>query len=92
MGNLLKRVREVSEFPLTSIRHKKELWVCSEVLSEQELANISSLRVGYKMAKDRLVEDVLKEQDPDLYYKVKKLDKVPIFDIEDLVRDFKLKT
>lgn len=90
MGSLLDRVKG-DEFPNMSVRHKKELWVCSEVLSESELSNISSLRVGYKMAKDRLVEDVLREQDPELYFKIKTLDKVPIFDIENLVKDFKSK-
>lgn len=83
---------KMKEEAILSDRHRKELWVCSEVLSERELANISSLRVGYKMARDKLVEEVLRDVDPDLYYKIKTLDKVPIFDIEALVADFKRKT
>ena len=77
----------------TSHRKRTELTVCFHVLTSEEFENTSSLRVGYQIARDRLVEEYIKDTEPWLYEKIKKsTGKVPIFEIEDMAREFSGKT
>jgi len=63
-----------------SERALRELEICKYMLSEEELLEISSIRVGYEIARERLIETVIKESDPELYNKVKSATgKFPIF-------------
>ena len=75
---------------IESSRQKKELEHCSIMLTDDELSEISSIRTGYRIARNRFIEEVLKETDPEYYNKIKTSDyKVPIFGIADMAREFR---
>ena len=73
----------------TSPRKVRELTVISLVLTQEELEDISSLRVGYALARDRLIEEFIQFDDPWLYERIKSAkSKIPIFNIEEIAKDF----
>lgn len=84
---LIDHVDKMDEY--TSPRKVRELTVISLVLTQTELENISSLRVGYALARDRLIEDFIQFDDPWLYERIKKArSKIPIFNIEEIAKEF----
>jgi len=73
----------------TSPRKVRELTVISLVLTQEELEDISSLRVGYAIARDRLIEKYIQFNDPWLYERIKNAkSKIPIFEIEEIAKEF----
>jgi len=40
-----------------SERERKQLLVCRELLTDNELSDLSSIRVGYKIARNRYIEE-----------------------------------
>lgn len=74
----------------TSSRKRRELMICELMLDDSELEDISSLRTGYKIARERFIEEVIKETDPWLYERLRASNtKMPIFDVETLIQDWK---
>jgi hypothetical protein len=71
-----------------SDRAKRELELCKLMLSEDELLEISSIRTGYKIARQRVIEQIIQESDPWLFEKIKnsRSGKFPIFGLLDEAR------
>ena len=82
--NLREHIEGIT--PDTSHRKIRELKVCQAMLTDDELEDISSLRAGYALARTRVVQEIIKFDDPWLYEKIKESkSKVPIFNIESLI-------
>ena len=85
--NLKEHIERMSED--TSDRKKRELLLCQAMLTDEQLENISSMNTGYKLARSKLIEDIIKVEDPTLYAKIKNnptKKRIPIFNIDDIVQ------
>ena len=73
----------------TPKRNKRELLVCQAMLTDSELEDMSSIKTAYRIARTRIIEDIIKKEDPVYYDKIMASKyKIPIFNIEDLIKDF----
>lgn len=86
--NLLEHLQRLDDN--TTSRKRRELLICELMLKDEELRDISSLRTGYKIARERFIEEVIQDTDPWLYERLKTSNsKMPIFDVESLIQDWK---
>ena len=86
--NLLEHLQMLDDN--TTSRKRRELRICELMLKDEELRDISSLRTGYKIARERFIEEVIKDTDPWLYERLKTSNsKMPILDVESLIQDWK---
>jgi len=70
-----------------SERRRRELMFCEKMLTQNELVSESSIQVGYRIARDRFLEDVLPTINPDLAERAKE-EKIPIFNMLDILEEF----
>ncbi len=87
--NLKDRLEDSEWVDSLSERKRKELMLCSLLLSEEELESKSSIAAGYRVARNRLLHEVLPEMDPEFYEKSLTQRKTPIFDVESLIEDWR---
>lgn len=73
----------------TPNRKRRELLICQAMLTDSELEDMSSIKTAYRVARNRLIEDIIKKKDPVHYDRIMSSKyKTPIFNIEDLIKDF----
>lgn len=83
LAEILKNI-DITEESKTN----KKLEFCQIMLSDEQLENLSSIKVGYSIARQLFIENILKETDPDLYEKVICSDRVPIFNMLESAKEF----
>jgi len=64
-----------------NIKSKKQILFCRDYLTEEELNKINSISTGYYIARERYIENVLRELNPDMYKRIKDGETIPIFNI-----------
>lgn len=87
-SSLWNKIHDESYLESLSGRRRKELEFCKKILSEDELKSYSSIDVAYYKARERFLEEYVKEYDPKLYRRGKM--SYPIFgkkEILDKVRN-----
>ena len=58
---LLEKLNDQEYFKSLSRRSQRELLFCKYLLTEKELQSISSIAVGYKIARERYIEKYIPE-------------------------------
>jgi len=92
MKSVYDKIKENLYSKKENNRHSFKVWVCTEVCTEEELKSLSSINTAFVFAREKILENVVKESDPELYYKVKTSDnKVPIFNLAEYVEEYKKK-
>ena len=66
-------------------KSRKQLLFLKEHLSEEELNKLSSITTGYHIARERYIETVLKDLNPEMYERIQGGEPLPIFSIFDTV-------
>jgi len=91
LKNLIEELNNFSDG--YSGRKERELFVCYKMLTDEELQEISSLSTGYSMARDRVIENIIKLKYPEWYREIVDSErKVPIFNIGELIIEFEAET
>ena len=71
-----------------SDRSRRQLELCKLLLSDKELRDISSIRLGYYIARERLIE-LIKDVNPEFYDRLSEHPDLPIFNVEKILREAK---
>jgi len=70
-------------------RRLRELMFCEKILEKDELEHETSIQVAYRKARDRFVELYLDQINPDLAERIKEGNKIPIFNMENILEEMK---
>jgi len=84
--SLAEKLKSEDYMDNLSNRRLRELLICKEVLTEEELDNESSIQIGYRKARNRFIDTVLSQINPELAHRAKE-EKVPIFGVMDMIED-----
>jgi len=76
--SLLEKLNDSTYLQNLSSKRYRQLMICRELLSDEELGRYSSIEVAYNIARSRFVSEVLDRVNPDIACKVKS-GKYPIF-------------
>ena len=71
--SLLEKLQSPKYIESLSEKRRKQLLFCSKVLSEKELSYISSIAVGYRIARERWIREHLPEDEQERYLQDKPL-------------------
>lgn len=82
--SLFEKIRD-QNFKIKNDRTRRELEISLNVLSDDELREVSSIKTAFYMARQKIIEEHIKVIDPSLYSKIKNSNnKVPIFELVEL--------
>lgn len=69
-----------------SDRRRREILVCKEILSNEELEHESSIEVGYKKARKKFIDKYLGQINPELAERAK-TEKIPVFNMINIIEE-----
>jgi len=82
---LFEKLRDKEYLERLSKRKYKELMICSLMLDEEELRSNTSITTAYRIARDRYIDKVLIDINPELANKARNKRSIPLFAKEDIL-------
>ncbi len=87
--NLKEKLMNKEYIDNLSKNSRRELEICALLLTDEELETYTSIPVGYRVARDRLIERIIREVDPEMYEKIQSKYKIPILQPELYIEEWK---
>ena len=79
--NLSDKLKDEGYLDSLKPRNRNQLLLCERMLDDNELSNISSIRVGFVIARQRYIETEILPRNPEFAKMILENSRIPIFGI-----------